>query len=498
MEQFDLGLGPWPEIDWQSDFTAQTAVGADLYSTSFSPTTMADSETSTLSAESWLSLQSTMLSSKPQILRLPSFKMTPIIYREHTNSAAQRISQLMLHTLKSYPLMMIRQKNVPPFYHPSLPASVTDDCLEPWNNCMSLVCMASSKIPGCRKLFWNNVRGECTRFCERYLEASKWELLATMQSLAIYVIMRLDKTAGAYDGSIDGLLLRAVIVISVQLMAVDTACDSTSTLDTTWENWIFEESRRRLCVLFQIVNMVVSFEPAKMCEANTDIILAPLPAQKRLWEAPDQNAWKYETGVEPDTHSHFGLTKDGQLVKLSDNATIATAADNEELVSTSPVEWTEWCSGMDCLGNLVMLAASLRSEQHKPPWGEEQVPESGRGGLSKNVYLLPGSPCGKFTAKLQPIRASAIATQLSPQSSPRHSPLSTTTIHANMSANAVAKAAGGVVSIAKVSIQSPTLMPIDAQTIATGSPFEEKYARVPTSNPNTVLQADANHTTPPE
>ncbi|KAJ6783161.1 hypothetical protein PWT90_03732 [Aphanocladium album] len=349
MPDANSNFGAWPEIGLEFGLSTQTATDTSLYGMSFSPTTSADSEASTLSSGSWLSLQRAMFAPKPQIRKPPTFRMMFIAHREPADMATRRISQLTLRTLKSYPLMIIHQKNTPPFLHPTYLKTITDDGLESWNNCMSLVYMANSKIPGSRKLFWRS-----------YLELSKWELLATMQSLAIYVIMRLDATARDYDADIDGLLLRAVTVISIQLMTVDTTFTQNTTLQAIWEDWIFEESRRRLCVLFQVVNMVVAFEPADMCEPNNGIILAPLPAQKRLWEAPDHNAWKSETDMEPDLHTEFGLTKDGQLVKLDDKMANITAVSDERAMSASPVEWTEWSSGMDGIGNLVMLAASLR------------------------------------------------------------------------------------------------------------------------------------------
>lgn len=89
--------------------------------------------------------------------------------------------------------------------------------------------------------------------------------------------------------------------------------------------------------------MLVWFEPAKMCKAVGDIILAPLPAQKQLWEAPDHNAWKRDGETQSGAQMEYGLTKTGQLVGLDGDM----------------IEWNEWYSGMDSIGNLVMLAAFM-------------------------------------------------------------------------------------------------------------------------------------------
>lgn len=108
--------------------------------------------------------------------------------------------------------------------------------------------------------------------------------------------------------------------------------------------------------------MLVYFEPAKLCEANGDVVLAPLPAQKQLWEATDEHTWKLQGEIEHDMQVDFGLTKNGDLVELqeykmglNDRATMYSLTAS----SNSTAKWNEWCSGMDGIGSLVMLAASL-------------------------------------------------------------------------------------------------------------------------------------------
>ncbi|XWX01959.1 hypothetical protein V2A60_009991 [Cordyceps javanica] len=348
MQMSDSDLGDvWYDVDWQFLLPSSPAVDDGPSSASFWSMTGGDSETPASSFDSWLSLQRVMTTPKSQILRLPTFTMPSIVHRQHTGAGAQRVSQLILQTLKTYPLMMTRQKTPPPFLHPSLLASSFNDSLEPWHNCMSLVYMVNGRMNGSRRLFWRN-----------YFELNRWELLATMHALAIYVIMRLDEPTGDFDGTVDGVLLRAVTVVAIQLMAVEVRSDPPPTLNSVWHDWILEESKRRLCVLFQIINMLVLFEPADMCTAHGDIILAPLPTQKQLWEAPDHYAWKRDCEMEPGDHLEFGLTKKGQLVKLGGGATIPDLG-HSMAVSTDVFNWNEWCSGMDGIGNLVMLAGSL-------------------------------------------------------------------------------------------------------------------------------------------
>lgn len=101
-----------------------------------------------------------------------SIPMTPgavrsMIRRPRTQTAAQRVSNLISHTLKSYPLMLLRSNTLPPFIHPSMITSENENAhMEPLTNCLSLVHMISTGIQTSRKLFWKNVRMECERLSE--------------------------------------------------------------------------------------------------------------------------------------------------------------------------------------------------------------------------------------------------------------------------------------------------------------------------------------------
>lgn len=121
-------------------------------------------------------------------------------------------------------------------------------------------------------------------------------------------------------------------------------------------------------MIYQIVDMLVYFEPAAMCHARKlDFIIAPLPAKKQLWEAGDELAWKAESERE-DTEARvaFGLAANGELVKMDKNqlhCTTDVVPLHKPLDAGPPARrtanWDEWCSGMDGFGGLVVLAASL-------------------------------------------------------------------------------------------------------------------------------------------
>jgi hypothetical protein len=122
---------------------------------------------STPSTNSTVPVQQAISSPNVLIPALPTSNPRSLIQRPKMKTGAQRVANLILHTLKSYPLMMIRHNTLPPFIHPHLISSnVENNDMEPLTNCICLVHMISSGVQGSRKLFWKNVRMECERLCE--------------------------------------------------------------------------------------------------------------------------------------------------------------------------------------------------------------------------------------------------------------------------------------------------------------------------------------------
>ena len=87
-----------------------------------------------------------------------------LVKRPKINAGTERTATLILHTLKSYVLTMLRHNSLPPFIHPSFVSA--EFFMEPLTNCINLVHMISGEMKGSRKLFWRNVRMECERLCD--------------------------------------------------------------------------------------------------------------------------------------------------------------------------------------------------------------------------------------------------------------------------------------------------------------------------------------------
>ncbi|THW78087.1 hypothetical protein D6D18_09806 [Aureobasidium pullulans] len=181
-------------------------------------------------------------------------------------------------------------------------------------------------------------------------------------------------------------MLTTVIVVSKEFARTESGCDvetacSSHNLEMNWKAWVFLESRRwsdrllplqvfktdiqRLAVIYRVVDMLVYFEPAGMCGLQKDLIIAPLPAKKQLWEADNKILWEEGGKRDSAIQDSFALAANGELVKLDQgqlycsNGELRYRLPTNNSPASSATNWEYWCSGMDGLGGLVMLAASL-------------------------------------------------------------------------------------------------------------------------------------------
>ncbi|USP77956.1 transcription factor, DNA binding domain cpaE [Curvularia clavata] len=290
---------------------------------------------------------------------VPSPNVRSMIQRPKIHPGADRTASLIFFTLKSYPLML-RQNTLPPFIHPSC-VSFTD----------------GGGAQGSRRLFWRNVQQECERICDQSQSLNKWDLLSAMQALSIYVLIRLDEGETEHN-NFDHLLERAVILTAMQISYDDFECRThhvscSNKSGSSWQDWVYKESRRRLAVIYRILNKLVFFSPAAMCDMPAEFVIAPLPAKRQLWEAKNAEDWKMQSQKEVREQVSYALAVDGKVVKLNQRRLSCRDAwlpytsfnedtasqDHEKMTNSTATWWAEWCSGMDSMGALIMLAASM-------------------------------------------------------------------------------------------------------------------------------------------
>lgn len=117
-------------------------------------------------------------------------------------------------------------------------------------------------------------------------------------------------------------------------------------------------------MIYSVVNMLV-YGPVVPCDPTAELVLAPLPAKKQLWEAGDAMLWKAQIERERAAQTDFALAASGELLKLADgykycgDGAALSNSMNAITASTGTENWQEWCLGMDGFGGLVMLTASL-------------------------------------------------------------------------------------------------------------------------------------------
>jgi hypothetical protein len=115
--------------------------------------------------------------------------------------------------------------------------------------------------------------------------------------------------------------------------------------------------------------MLFSYEGMSTCVLLDGFLIAPLPAKKQLWEARDENDWFKHKRLAVDFDSIYGIKVGGRMAKLGKfidvqetQMELLMVRPKEPTESESSENWNEWCSGMDELGGLIMLAASLPTE----------------------------------------------------------------------------------------------------------------------------------------
>jgi hypothetical protein len=105
----------------------------------------------------------------------------------------------------------------------------------------------------------------------------------------------------------------------------------------------------------------------------SEFVIAPLPARRQLWEAAHAQEWQSRSQREPRGQVSYALAARGEMVKLDQGRLSCRDAwlpyapssgeesspDRTSSLSRSGGWWAEWCSGMDSMGSLVMLAASM-------------------------------------------------------------------------------------------------------------------------------------------
>jgi hypothetical protein len=137
-------------------------------------------------------------------------------FQRHTpQPRSTHFSHLIIQTLRSYPVALLHSSTLPPYIHPTFTHSTAGPDLEPLTTCLSLLHMLRASPPSTsRRLFWRNVQFECERFVAECRTMSRVTVLAAIQALSLYCLLRI-REGETEENNVDTLLLNSVVVSSI-------------------------------------------------------------------------------------------------------------------------------------------------------------------------------------------------------------------------------------------------------------------------------------------
>jgi hypothetical protein len=336
----------------------------------------------------------TLFMTSTTISTMPPHPMQRFTRTTAYKESARVTAIMMRRMLTAYPMMLRNRGPPPPFIHASM---LTDNMtayqkpLESLANCESLMQLLGSGNGNyaSKRLVWKNISLECervhvevgtkitqccvscTKSCGQYANMGRWELLSSMQALLNYMLLLLGEGETA-DNNIHVALLSAMwetaSALNHKIGNVERHSPFGLTYGTTHDDWVFEESRRRWYVVFKCLGMLFTNDGSDGCTLFDNYAIAPLPAKKALWDARDEHDWRMEKSKENDDIV-FGLKVSGRMARFrtfgsvqDSGMEVILAQPREPTEDESEENWKEWCSGMDDLGALIMLAATLRAQ----------------------------------------------------------------------------------------------------------------------------------------
>ncbi|GJN75448.1 hypothetical protein PLIIFM63780_009346 [Purpureocillium lilacinum] len=250
---------------------------------------------------------------------------------------------------------MLRKAALPPFIHPLL-FSWAEAGIGPSHkallNCVGLVDLFKSRTGPDRNVVWKLIKLEQERILTSHTEFDRWELLASFQALLVYCLLRLQEAPVGNDGFDSGLLTTVNVVFNELSTRVGGILKMKlpDDPDVTWKDWIYNESRRRTVLVFQVINIMVEWSTAASAYATCGLVIIPLATSATLWNAKNPDTWREEFAPRCKERSLMGVSQTGVLTKL---------LLGESGITLHSVEWEEWTAEVGDIGTLVMMVGAL-------------------------------------------------------------------------------------------------------------------------------------------
>jgi hypothetical protein len=228
-----------------------------------------------------------------------------------TGAIYQARVQFAARQFKTYPEIFYKRGQAP-FIHRHLYTEHTPAVIYDALSCCALY---SAKNSDNESLVFGDVSRKARELVERQqVFHSPLDLLASIQALLLYQIIRLldgdiRLRAEAESNEVtliswtDQLLSRIQPVVSAMESGSSSAVQN-STIPSSWNNWIFEESCRRTILTSYMLKGVYSFLKVGSDDVSGKVDKLSFTAQTALWSAPSEYHWKE---VSKDKN-HFRVT----------------------------------------------------------------------------------------------------------------------------------------------------------------------------------------------
>jgi hypothetical protein len=257
---------------------------------------------------------------------------------------------LILSILASHLHMFRRSRHPPPFVHPlqinadaindTMSISILSTCREHLSD--YFVTPSPSKTSA-----WTHIQQHAEELWFTHESLSNWSLLASLQTLLFYTILRVTQPHLPDPSSDLPFLICINHVVRALIERVTCQCAQEIRASATMQHdhWVFFEARRRTIVVFRILSMLVDLSDAVPCVPLPDYAIVPLPMPEGLWGAVDQKEWKSWLEEVVCEEEVYGMTVKGELKKMD--------MVQEDTVLPKEAAWDEWCSGTGQIGMLI-------------------------------------------------------------------------------------------------------------------------------------------------
>ncbi|CAJ2505222.1 Uu.00g126160.m01.CDS01 [Anthostomella pinea] len=270
--------------------------------------------------------------------------------RRFSEPELELTGELALHILRSYPYMMASPGSVPPFIHSHYQCLSEGDTGRP-SPLNAALTLAKTLLQGRRmnkSLIWGLIRIEQERLLNEHSSFGKWEVLEALQSLVVYILLRIIE--GRHDHTnFDTQLLASLNAVCGHITTTFgklISFDEMAGRMMTWKDWVFSESRRRTATAFIIIDGILHTQITNPPPTMPEYSSSPAPSPTQLWQAENEMDWAAGYAEYLHANAVHGMLKNGDLVKLKEEA---------------GGQHDRWYAYADSFGLLVTLAANMIS-----------------------------------------------------------------------------------------------------------------------------------------